>query len=176
MVAKPRIDCGAAVCGRSHPGERLHLVVGEGWEGIIAAPRWSLCIWNLPELIICAPPWDAVAGHQAQEIYSPAERRGRAASVPRIVEITNQMHAGLIACRQGETFGTLIIKLKLNLNCKFFFFSLLLNASLLYSSRSTCVALKICIICSCLTSSDDKHAGLWLFIKIQTCGWESKKI
>lgn len=176
MVAKPCIDCGAAVCGRSHPGERLHLVVGEGWEGIIAAPRWSLCIWNLPELIICAPPWDAVAGHQAQEIYSPAERRSRAASVPRIVEITNQMHAGLITCRQGETFGTLIIKLKLNLNCKFFFFSLLLNASLLYCSRGTCVALKICIICSCLTSSDDKHAGLWLFIKIQTCGWESKKI
>lgn len=99
------------------PGGEVTPGGGEGWEGIIAAPRWSLCIWNLPELIICAPPWDAVAGHQAQEIYSPAERRGWAASVPRIVEITNQMHAGLIACRQGETFGTLIIKLKLNLNC-----------------------------------------------------------
>lgn len=57
-----------------------------------------------------------------------------------------------------------------------FFFSLLLNASLLYCSRGTCVALKICIICSCLTSSDDKHAGLWLFIKIQTCGWEGKNL
>lgn len=37
---------------------------------------------------------------------------GRAASALRIAPLTNQMHAGLITCRQGETFGTLIIKLK----------------------------------------------------------------
>lgn len=30
------------------------------------------------------------------------------------------------------------------------------------------MALKICITCSCFTSSHDKHAGPWLFIKIQT--------
>lgn len=105
----------AAVCGVP-PRERLHLREG----GIIAAPRRSSCIWNLPELIICAPLWEAVAGHQAQEIYSPADRRLSGINAVHC-QIINQMHAGLITCRQGETFGTLIIKLKLNLNCKFFF-------------------------------------------------------
>lgn len=60
------------------------------------------------------------AGHQAQEIYSPADRRLSGINAVHC-QIINQMHAGLITCRQGETFGTLIIKLKLNLNCKFFF-------------------------------------------------------
>ncbi len=54
---------------RSSPGA----VAPEG-GGIIAAPHWSSCIWNLPELIVSAPCYEVVAEYQAQEIYSPAER------------------------------------------------------------------------------------------------------